>query len=79
LDLNERNIIEGPRQRKSRKQAYALSLLGNSVITEHLDLSLVQIDFDKHQLEEWEIATITVQVESRLHIGAAFLLTNIGP
>jgi hypothetical protein len=43
-----------------------------SVITEHLDLSLVQIDFEKYQLEEWEIATIIVQVESRLYIGAAF-------
>ena len=41
------------------------------VITEHLDLSLVQIDFEKHQLEEWEIATIIVQVGSRLYIGAA--------
>ena len=30
------------------------------VITEHLDLLLVQIDFEKHQLEEWEIATIIV-------------------
>ena len=43
------------------------------VITEHLDLSLVQIDFEKHQLEEWEIATIIVQVESRLHTTAAFV------
>jgi hypothetical protein len=43
-------------------------LLGNTartqtfVITEHLDLSLMQIDFEKHQLEEWEVATIIFQV-----------------
>jgi hypothetical protein len=43
------------------------------VITEHLDLSILQIDFEKHQLEEWEIATIIVQVESHLYIGAAFV------
>ena len=31
-----------------------------SVITELLDLLLMQVDFEKHLLEEWEIAIIIV-------------------
>ncbi len=33
------------------------------VITEYLELSLAQVDFHRYDLEEWEIATIVVQVE----------------
>ncbi|KFY52543.1 hypothetical protein V496_08367 [Pseudogymnoascus sp. VKM F-4515 (FW-2607)] len=32
------------------------------VVTEHLDISLAQLDFQSYQIEEWEIATIVAEV-----------------
>lgn len=32
------------------------------LVTEHLDISLAQLDFQSHELEEWEIATIAAEV-----------------
>ena len=32
------------------------------LVTEHLDISLAQLDFQSHELEEWEIATIVAEV-----------------
>jgi hypothetical protein len=47
------------------------------VITEYLDLSLAQINFEMHQLEEWEMATIIDQVANRPSVHA--VLTCVGP
>jgi hypothetical protein len=33
-----------------------------SLVTEHLDISLTQLDFQSYELEEWEIATIVAEV-----------------
>ncbi|KFY27454.1 hypothetical protein V491_00907 [Pseudogymnoascus sp. VKM F-3775] len=32
------------------------------VVTEHLDISLAQLDFQSYEIEEWEIATIVAEV-----------------
>lgn len=32
------------------------------LVTEHLDISLAQLDFQSYELEEWEIATIVAEV-----------------
>jgi serine/threonine protein kinase len=34
------------------------------LITEHLHLSILQLDFQKYELEEWEIATIIAEVQA---------------
>jgi hypothetical protein len=34
------------------------------LITEHLHLSISQLDFQKYELEEWEIATIIAEVQA---------------
>lgn len=36
------------------------------VVTEHLDISLAQLDFQSYEIEEWEIATIVAEVGNRL-------------
>lgn len=36
------------------------------VVTEHLDISLAQLDFQSYKTEEWEIATIVAEVGNRL-------------
>ena len=34
------------------------------LVTEHLDISISQLEFQKHELEEWEIATIITEVST---------------
>ncbi len=36
------------------------------VVTEHLDISLAQLDFQSYEVEEWEIATIVAEVGNHL-------------
>lgn len=48
------------------------------IIIEYLDLSLAQVDFAKHQLEEWEIASIIIQVGNCSYICALYLFTSVG-
>ncbi len=33
-------------------------------VTEHLDISLSQLEIQKYELEEWEMATIIVEVQA---------------
>lgn len=37
------------------------------LIMEHLDISISQLDFQKYELEEWEIATIISEVMATFH------------
>jgi serine/threonine protein kinase len=38
------------------------------VISEYLDLSLLNLNFTQYPLEEWEIATIVTEVETPVEI-----------
>lgn len=38
------------------------------LVTEHLDISISQLKFQRYELEEWEIATILLEVPAIYHI-----------